>query len=401
MALLRRLVAWSPALSRRAVSRGFCRRIDGRKPDGGLKDFLARVTVLAMHRDGIIVLSPQQRKWFGPETGPPLVPSPATLDEIRPRHICLVVGGTWQGRPWNEFVARHHYLGNTTLVRAEMRYMVHDRNGLALAMLGYSTAAWTLEARDRYMGWSPEMRRKNLLLVIDNPGFLILPWVRIPNLGSHILALVRRRLPGDWRRALQHHYGPGRDVCRNLSLSLAASAGPPVGSMSERQGWRARRYRQRVRQARQGYLALPVHQALETHSQRRSVSPSRDSKDNVRHESAERVPRGWAEPGSAVKLWAELGPVDFNRTVRDTGASSGSATRSLDPGPLWSSPVLESTSVSWSTSIRPGATRWWLSGRRWSATTTPRDLGGVASRWPDAATLVRCRGACLPHGHRG
>ena len=33
--------------------------------------------------------------------------------------------------------------------------------------------------------------------MVDNPRFLILPWIEIPNLGSHILALVRRRLPTD------------------------------------------------------------------------------------------------------------------------------------------------------------------------------------------------------------
>ncbi len=65
-------------------------------------------------------------------------------------------------------------------------------------MLGFSTAAWKLAPRDTFIGWTPEMREKNLPLVVDNPRFLILPWVEIPNLGSHILAIVRRRLPEDW-----------------------------------------------------------------------------------------------------------------------------------------------------------------------------------------------------------
>ena len=65
-------------------------------------------------------------------------------------------------------------------------------------MLGFSTAAWKLAPRDRFIGWTPEKREKNLALVVDNPRFLILPWIEIPNLGSHILAIVRRRLPGDW-----------------------------------------------------------------------------------------------------------------------------------------------------------------------------------------------------------
>ena len=67
-----------------------------------------------------------------------------------------------------------------------------------LAMLGFSTAAWKLAPRDRFIGWTPQLREKNLPLVVDNPRFLILPWIEIPNLGSHTLALVRRHLPEDW-----------------------------------------------------------------------------------------------------------------------------------------------------------------------------------------------------------
>ena len=65
-------------------------------------------------------------------------------------------------------------------------------------MLGFSTAAWRLAPRDKFIGWTPQLREKNLPLVVDNPRFLILPWIKIPNLGSHILAIVRRRLPDDW-----------------------------------------------------------------------------------------------------------------------------------------------------------------------------------------------------------
>ena len=79
-----------------------------------------------------------------------------------------------------------------------MRYAVQDRNGWPLAMLGFSTAAWKLATRDTFIGWTRQLREKNLPFVVDNPRFLILPWIKIPNLGSHILALIRRRLPDDW-----------------------------------------------------------------------------------------------------------------------------------------------------------------------------------------------------------
>ena len=70
-----------------------------------------------------------------------------------------------------------------------------DLSGRARA---FSTAAWNLAPRDNFIGWTRQLREKNLPFVVDNPRFLILPWINIPNLGSHILAIIRRRLPDDW-----------------------------------------------------------------------------------------------------------------------------------------------------------------------------------------------------------
>ena len=79
-----------------------------------------------------------------------------------------------------------------------MRYAVHDRNGWPLAMISFSTTAWKLAPRDRFIEWTPRLREQNLPLVVDNPRFLILLWIEIPSLGSHVLAIIRRRLPEDW-----------------------------------------------------------------------------------------------------------------------------------------------------------------------------------------------------------
>ena len=151
MALLRALIAGPPAPNRHALSKEFCRRVGWFKPDGGLKDMMARVTMLAMHKDGLIALPPPKGRQnrpgpivFGPDTEPPLFPAPRTLDEVRPLDLRTVVRGTRAGKLWNEFVARYHYLGYKTLVGAQMRYAVHDRDGSPLAMLGFSTAAWRL-----------------------------------------------------------------------------------------------------------------------------------------------------------------------------------------------------------------------------------------------------------------
>ena len=204
MALLRTLIATDPQPTRAALAREFCRPTGWLKPDGGLKDMMAKVAMLAMHRDGRITLPPPTGKQgrpkpvvFGPGTEPPLFPSPTCLDEVRPLEIRTVVRNTREGALWNEFVARYHYLGYTRLVGAQMRYAIHDRTGLPLAMLGFSTAAWKLAPRDRHIGWTPELRRKNLHLVVDNPRFLILamdhnPEPRLHNSGAHAPETARR-----------------------------------------------------------------------------------------------------------------------------------------------------------------------------------------------------------------
>ena len=139
MALLRALIAVDPQPDpRRTVERVLPGSSGWFKPDGGLKDMMARVTMLDMHRDGLIVLPPKQGRQnrpkpivFGPDTEPPLFPTPTTLDEVRPLTLRPVVRGTREGKLWNEFIARYHYLGYRTLVGAQMRYAVHDRDGLA------------------------------------------------------------------------------------------------------------------------------------------------------------------------------------------------------------------------------------------------------------------------------
>ena len=131
--------------------------------------------MLAMHRDGLIVLAlPNGRQnrarpiVCGPNTEPPMYPAPTTLDEVRPLTLRPVVRATRDGKRWNEFIARYHYLRIWTLVGAQMCYAVHDRDGLPIAILGFSTAAWKLAPRDRFIGRTPQPREKNLHLVVDN-----------------------------------------------------------------------------------------------------------------------------------------------------------------------------------------------------------------------------------------
>ena len=78
-----------------------------------------------------------------------------------------------------------------------MRHVVHDRDSRLVAMFGFSTAVWKRAPPDSFVGLTPRKREKNFPFVVSNPRFLNLPWIIIPNLGSHIRAIVRR-LPEDW-----------------------------------------------------------------------------------------------------------------------------------------------------------------------------------------------------------
>ncbi len=142
------------SLSRRALSREVCRLLDWRKPDGGLKDMSARVAMLRMHRDGVIVLPPPRQT---PTVRRPIVPGPATdrplflvperLADVQPVAV-EPVRNAGEGRLWNEFVARYHYLGYSTLPGAQMRYLVRAAGGEPLAVLGFGAAAWKIAPRD-------------------------------------------------------------------------------------------------------------------------------------------------------------------------------------------------------------------------------------------------------------
>ena len=210
MALMRQLISDNPQESRAGLARRFCHAVGWTGPDGRIRAMMARLTMLDMHRDGLICLPEPRRAArqlkrieFGPDTEEPLAPVPETLAAVQPLRLLMITGaGARASRRWNEFIARWHYLGYTPLVGGQLRYAVEDCQGRPLAMLGFSAAAWKTAPRDAWIGWDAGARQRNLHLVVNNARFLIMPWVRIPNLASHILALARRQLVADW----QQHY---------------------------------------------------------------------------------------------------------------------------------------------------------------------------------------------------
>jgi len=103
---------------------------------------------------------------------------------------------------FNGLLEQHHYLGYTRPVGEHLKYLVFAEERV-IACLAWSSAPRHLGPRDRFLGWSPEARRRNLPLIATNLRFLVLPWVRVPHLASHLLGRMARQLPDDG----QHSYG--------------------------------------------------------------------------------------------------------------------------------------------------------------------------------------------------
>jgi len=100
---------------------------------------------------------------------------------------------------WDDLVRRYHYLGHRKMPGANLKYLAFC-GGSPVAALSFRAASLKLNARDCFIGWSTVQRSKHLPQLANNNRFLILPWVRVKNLGSYLLSQVIRHLLQDWYR---------------------------------------------------------------------------------------------------------------------------------------------------------------------------------------------------------
>ena len=107
------------------------------------------------------------------------------------------------GALFNSLLHQYHPLGCLQPVGEHLKYSVYAR-GRLIACLAWSSAPRHLGARDRFIGWTAEARRRNLRFLAYNPRFLIVPWILVTHLASHILGQMARRIAGDWERTYGH-----------------------------------------------------------------------------------------------------------------------------------------------------------------------------------------------------
>jgi len=125
------------------------------------------------------------------------------LAELTPLSLIIPASGSPEEHLCHHYLATHHYLGFQRTVGENLKYLVRDRHGRNLACMLFGAAAWKTKPRDQFIGWTDAIRTRRLAGVANNTRFLILPWVRVPHLASHLLAIIMRRISADW----QHKYG--------------------------------------------------------------------------------------------------------------------------------------------------------------------------------------------------
>lgn len=210
IAFIRTLIAEHPKASRRALSKLLCQAWDWRQANGELRDMVCRSLMLELHRAGWIELPPVRQRPPNNVVArhrpapPSLAASPlhARLDAVRPLQI-LQVRRTPEEALFDSLIQEHHYLGYTRPVGEHLKYLIRA-HGRAIACMSWGSAPRHLGPRDRFIGWSSEARRRNIRYLAYNSRFLILPWVEVPHLASHLLGRVARVLPQDWVRLYGH-----------------------------------------------------------------------------------------------------------------------------------------------------------------------------------------------------
>ena len=191
-----------------------CEAWGWRQANGALRDMVCRGLLLELARAGHLELPSAthvhrnptvRRATSGPAVAPLLLdttPLEVSLRALRPLEF-QQVRRTPDEPLFNYLVAQYHPLGYARPVGEHLKYLV-SAAGRVIACLAWSSAPRHLSARDRFIGWSAEARRRNIRFLAYNPRYLILPWVRVPHLASHVLGQMARRIAADWERIYGH-----------------------------------------------------------------------------------------------------------------------------------------------------------------------------------------------------
>ena len=221
IAQVREIIAEHGQWSRRRISEHLAGLWEWRSASGQLKDMAARTLLLKLEERGWITLPARRRApsnrmkhkaaMSGELTGElfareDIAEVRCTVPELLPLSIEEISRGKQAGKQsvFSGLLEHHHYLSHRGTVGENMQYLVSERQGNPLACVLFGAAAWQCRARDEHIGWNAATRARGLSYVTNNTRFLILPWVRVPHLASHVLGRIARRLSADWQEKYGH-----------------------------------------------------------------------------------------------------------------------------------------------------------------------------------------------------
>ncbi len=203
--VIKSVISDCSGLSRTELANTLCEILEWRRPNGKLKTVECRAFLEELEEKSILQL-PVGRSGRPPGSRTSVVSSDIAevvltgkKSDFDPVELVPVSSKEDNAR-WRAMVDRHHYLGHRVPFGAHIRYFirVHHPDPVIVGCLQFSSPAWRMEARDRYLGWSDDARRANLQKIVVNSRFLILPSVRIKNLASSALSLISARIVSDW-----------------------------------------------------------------------------------------------------------------------------------------------------------------------------------------------------------
>ena len=200
------IVSLFPHLSRTELANTICELFSWKRPTGKLKTVECRQFLERLDAKGIIQLPASLTRYAkrinitinktnSSDTQSIIASNLKELSPVILKRVC-----TWSDRQlWYEYVDRYHYLGFRIPFGAQLRYfIVSEITRDRLGCLQFSSPAWRMAARDHWIGWNDDQRKKNLQKIVCNSRFLIFPWVCVRNLASYVLSLAVKRIPDDW-----------------------------------------------------------------------------------------------------------------------------------------------------------------------------------------------------------
>jgi hypothetical protein len=210
LSLVRQIIADFPRLSQAELAHTVCELLEWRRPNGKLKSPECVEWLQKLQATTDLPVLPELRvtkprgahRFHADPLADPQPPVRGRLADYQPLRL-QPIKDLADRRLFQQYIQLYHPLGYRVPYGAQLRYFVraHTPSQDVLACLLFTSAAWKMAPRDAWIGWNDPARRTNLPYLVNNGRFLILPWVEVPHLASHILALAARQLPADWLAA--------------------------------------------------------------------------------------------------------------------------------------------------------------------------------------------------------